>query len=175
MTNMKLQQRYYYNNLISIILHSIVMKNMKQLFITMKNVIAITWPKLLLSIICNLLQSWPKLFIARTNILLHQNCQIFKIYCKIYIALTPSLVQTNLITKLILIRYESKRLIAIFFFKGRFLVDYCYSFNKCLLFMFIQMFLVGFVKAFYLKLLILAFYYHVVRYIYIYWHVFNNK
>ena len=42
MTNMKLQQRYYYNNLISIILHSIVMKNMKQLFITMKNVIAIT-------------------------------------------------------------------------------------------------------------------------------------
>ena len=47
---------------------------MKQLFITMKNVVAITWPKLLLSIICELLQSWPKLFIARTNILPHQNC-----------------------------------------------------------------------------------------------------
>ena len=42
MTNMKLQQRYYNNNLISIILQSIVMKNMKQLFITMKNVVAIT-------------------------------------------------------------------------------------------------------------------------------------
>ena len=74
MTNMKLQRRYYNNNLISIILQSIVMKNMKQLFITMKNAVAITWPKLLLSIICELLQSWPKLFIARTNILLHQNC-----------------------------------------------------------------------------------------------------
>ena len=40
MTNMKLQRRYYYNNLISIILQSIVMKNMEQLFITMKNVVA---------------------------------------------------------------------------------------------------------------------------------------
>ena len=42
MTNMKLQRRYYNNNLISIILQSIVMKNMKQLFITMKNAVAIT-------------------------------------------------------------------------------------------------------------------------------------
>ena len=86
-----------------------------------------------------------------------------------HIALTPSLVQTNLIRKLILIKYESKiDSKKILKKKGRFFVDYCYSFNKCLLFMLIQMLLLGSVKAFYLKLLILAFYYHVVRYIYIY-------
>ena len=36
MANMNLQRIYYYNNLIQIILQYIVMKNMKQLSITMK-------------------------------------------------------------------------------------------------------------------------------------------
>ena len=57
MTNMKLQWIYYYNNLIPIILQSILMKNMK------KKIYLLQWKyrynnltQIILSIICNLLQ-----------------------------------------------------------------------------------------------------------------------
>ena len=58
MTNMKLQWIYYYNNLIPIILQSILMKNMKKKKIIYynENIVTITWLKLfcqLFAIYCN--------------------------------------------------------------------------------------------------------------------------
>ena len=53
---MKLQRIYYYNNLIPIILQSIIIKKYKTIIYYTEYIVAITWPKLFLSIICNLLQ-----------------------------------------------------------------------------------------------------------------------
>ena len=55
MTNMKLQCIYYYNDLIPIILQSIVIKKYETIIFYNKDNVAIIWRKLFLSIICNLL------------------------------------------------------------------------------------------------------------------------
>ena len=68
------------------------MKIMKQLFITMKNIVVITWPKLLLSIIWNLFDP---------NCLLQEQMyyyikiiiKIFKVYCNEIFCSTSLLTQ----------------------------------------------------------------------------------
>ena len=94
---MKLQQIYYYNKLIPIILQSIIMKKYKTIIYYNEYNVAITWPKLFLSIICiaiycnkicEIIVYCYKIFEV-VNCLLQQQIyyyikiviKIFKVYC----------------------------------------------------------------------------------------------